>query len=38
MAKLNKVSEIELGFPGSFYASDMVKTFMYGGMRDLIDA
>lgn len=37
MAKLDKVSEIELGFPGSFYASDMVKTFMYGGMRDLID-
>ena len=38
MAKLNKVSEIELGFPGLFHASDMVKTFMYGGMRDLIDA
>ena len=38
LTRLNKVSEIDLGFPGSFYAKEMVKTVAYGGMRDLIDA
>ncbi len=29
---------IELGFPNDFYRRDMVRTFVYGGTRDLIDA
>ena len=38
LARLQNVSAIDLGFPGTFFANDMVKTFAYGGMRDLIDA
>jgi len=33
---LNEASAIELGFPGDFYAKDLVKTFAYGGFRDKI--
>ena len=36
--RLNEVSAIELGFPAEFYARDMVRAFIYGGTRDLIDA
>lgn len=35
--RLNKVSTIRLGFPHDFLASKIVKTFVYGGMFDLID-
>jgi aryl-alcohol dehydrogenase-like predicted oxidoreductase len=34
---LDEASHIELGFPHDFYARDMVRTFVYGGTRDLID-
>jgi aryl-alcohol dehydrogenase-like predicted oxidoreductase len=33
---LNEASAIELGFPHQFYQRDMVRTFVYGGMRDQI--
>jgi len=33
---LDEASRIELGFPGDFYAKEMVRTFAYGGMRDRI--
>lgn len=36
--RLDEVSRIEAGFPQSFYAKDMVRTFAYGGTRELIDA
>jgi len=36
LATLNEASAIELGFPGDFYAKDLVKTFTYGGFRDKI--
>jgi aryl-alcohol dehydrogenase-like predicted oxidoreductase len=36
--RLDEVSRIEPGFPHDFYAKDMVRTFAYGGTRDLIDA
>lgn len=35
---LDEASRIELGFPSDFYAKDMVRTFLYGGMRDQIAA
>jgi aryl-alcohol dehydrogenase-like predicted oxidoreductase len=35
--RLNQVSKIRLGFPHDFLASTIVKTFVYGGMFDLID-
>lgn len=38
MERLDKVSKIELGFPHDFYKKEMVRTFVYGGMRDLIEA
>ncbi len=38
IARLDDASSIELGFPNDFYAKDMVKTFVYGGMRGSIDA
>jgi aryl-alcohol dehydrogenase-like predicted oxidoreductase len=33
---LDAVSQIELGFPHDFYRREMVRTFVYGGMRDRI--
>jgi len=36
--RLDEVSRIEPGFPQSFYAKDLVRTFAYGGTRELIDA
>jgi aryl-alcohol dehydrogenase-like predicted oxidoreductase len=36
VAELNEASAVELGFPHDFYEYDMVKTFIYGGMRDRI--
>ena len=38
MDRLGKVSKIELGFPHDFYAREMVRTFVYAGMRERIDA
>ena len=37
VARLDDASQVELGFPHDFYAKDMVKTFVYGGLRDRID-
>jgi aryl-alcohol dehydrogenase-like predicted oxidoreductase len=33
---LDETSRIELGFPHDFYAKEMVRTFIYGGLRDRI--
>lgn len=33
---LDEASQIELGFPQDFYAKELVRTLVYGGMRDLI--
>jgi aryl-alcohol dehydrogenase-like predicted oxidoreductase len=33
---LNQASAIDLGFPHDFYERDMVKSMVYGGMRDKI--
>jgi aryl-alcohol dehydrogenase-like predicted oxidoreductase len=38
IAELNEVSAIELGFPYDFYEYPMVKSMIYGGMRDRIVA
>jgi len=38
MDRLGKASKIELGFPHDFYAMEMVRTFVYAGMRERIDA
>ncbi len=35
---LDDASQVELGFPYDFYAKEMVRTFIYGGMRDQIAA
>jgi aryl-alcohol dehydrogenase-like predicted oxidoreductase len=35
---LDDASRVELGFPYDFYAKEMVRTFIYGGMRDQIAA
>ena len=35
---LDEASRIELGFPHDFYAKEMVRTLIYGGMRDQIAA
>jgi aryl-alcohol dehydrogenase-like predicted oxidoreductase len=37
MKRLSDASQIELGFPHDFFARDMVRGFVYGGMRELID-
>ena len=37
LARLDAASQIELGFPHDFYSRDLVKTFIFGGFRDLID-
>jgi aryl-alcohol dehydrogenase-like predicted oxidoreductase len=36
LKSLNEASEITLGFPHNFYAKPMVKSFVYGGLRDRI--
>jgi hypothetical protein len=33
---LDEASRIELGFPHDFYAKEMVRTLVYGGLRDQI--
>src|SRR5262249_33267653 len=35
---LDDASQIDLGFPYSMYAKDLVSNFRYGGMRNQIDA
>jgi len=35
---LDNASQIELGFPHDFFAKEMVRTLIYGGMRDQIAA
>ena len=37
LQKLDAVSSVELGFPNDFFENEMVRNFVYGGMRDLID-
>jgi aryl-alcohol dehydrogenase-like predicted oxidoreductase len=36
VAALDRASAIELGFPHDFYEREMVKTMVYGGLRDKI--
>ncbi len=36
--RLDEASAVDLGFPATFYATPMVRTFAYAGTRDLIDA
>jgi aryl-alcohol dehydrogenase-like predicted oxidoreductase len=38
VGRLDAASHIELGFPHDFYTRDMVKSLVYGGTWDLIDA
>ena len=38
IAALDDASKIQLGFPHDFYKMDMVRSFVYGGMRDRIIA
>jgi aryl-alcohol dehydrogenase-like predicted oxidoreductase len=38
VALLDEASKIQLGFPHDFYANDMVRGFVYGGLRDRIVA
>jgi len=38
LGRLDAASRVELGFPHDFYARDMVKGILYGGLRDRIDA
>jgi aryl-alcohol dehydrogenase-like predicted oxidoreductase len=35
--RLDAASQIELGFPHDFYTRDMVKSLVFGGLRDRID-
>jgi aryl-alcohol dehydrogenase-like predicted oxidoreductase len=35
--RLNEVSAIEMGFPAEFYSRQTVRTFTYGGTRDVLD-
>jgi len=37
MNRLNKVSEIQLGFPHDFLKADYIKDIIFGGMQDLIE-
>jgi aryl-alcohol dehydrogenase-like predicted oxidoreductase len=37
LTRLNKISQIELGFPHDFLNSEMPRSFLYGGMEDRID-
>lgn len=36
VAALNETSAIEMGFPHDFFENELVKTLMYGGLRDKI--
>ena len=36
MKALDEASQVDLGFPHDFYAKEMVRTLIYGGMRDQI--
>ncbi len=36
LGKLNDASAVPMGFPHEFYENPMVRTFVYGGMRDQI--
>jgi aryl-alcohol dehydrogenase-like predicted oxidoreductase len=36
LGTLDEASRIELGFPHDFYAKELVRTFVYGGLRDQI--
>ena len=36
--RLEEVSRVELGFPHDFFKKEHVRTIVFGGMRDLIDA
>jgi aryl-alcohol dehydrogenase-like predicted oxidoreductase len=36
--RLNKVSQIEMGFPHDFFGMEMVRALSSGGMRNQIDA
>jgi aryl-alcohol dehydrogenase-like predicted oxidoreductase len=36
--RLNVASAVQMGFPHDFLASDMVRTFTFGGMRDRLKA
>jgi aryl-alcohol dehydrogenase-like predicted oxidoreductase len=36
VALLDEASKIELGFPHHFYTNEMVRNFVYGGLRDRI--
>jgi aryl-alcohol dehydrogenase-like predicted oxidoreductase len=38
MKALDEASQVELGFPHNFFAKEMVRTLIYGGMRDQIAA
>jgi aryl-alcohol dehydrogenase-like predicted oxidoreductase len=38
MKVLDEASQVELGFPHDFFAKEMVRTLIYGGMRDQIAA
>jgi len=38
MKALDEASQIELGFPHDFFAKELVRTLIYGGMRDQIAA
>jgi aryl-alcohol dehydrogenase-like predicted oxidoreductase len=38
LATLNQVSAVEMGFPDEFLNRSTVRTFVYGGLRDQIDA
>jgi aryl-alcohol dehydrogenase-like predicted oxidoreductase len=38
VSALDEASAIEMGFPHDFYEIEMVKTFVYGGLRDQIVA
>jgi hypothetical protein len=38
LKSLDEASLIELGFPHDFFAKDLVRTFLYGGMREQIVA
>jgi hypothetical protein len=37
MERLNKISQIDLGFPHAFLNSEVPRGFLYGGMADKID-
>ena len=37
MARLNKISQVELGFPHDFLNSEVPRSFLYGGMENKID-